>query len=661
MSYLIAALQNVQDGLGQDSSAVMQGAQNPLDTTIVSLLINELSAVPHDFALVLEDYHVIGLHEIHQMMAFVLEHLPPKMHLVLLTRADPLFPLARLRARGELFEIREKDLRFSFDDTAVFLRDIAGLNLSVQNVQVLQDRTEGWITGLQLAALSLQGRENPADLIHAFGGGHDYIVDYLIEEVLERQPDNLKIFLLQTSILSRLNGSLCEALTGQSDGEATLEHFEKANLFIVPLGDDYHWYRYHHLFAAVMTSRLRRLHPDQILDLHLRAANWFRHHDLFDEAIKHALAANDYQMVAEIVEGQARDLLHLGKLSTLLGWLGKLPPEIVNAHPVLSVDSAWVYLLIGELGPIEDYLASAEKNLDTLDDPDDLRGQIAAIRAYSAARQGQLDKAIDQAHVALELLPKDDFSVRCVVVFVLGEVYHFRQEMSRALVYLREASQLGEQTGNIHLAVAALSAIGDILGSQGHLAESEKAYYQALQRGSGRSGQPLPFTAGVHSNLAELHLAQRDLIGARKLAATGLELGKQWVNAESQVVCYLTLAQIEHLEGKPAEARTALEKAKRLAATNQLPPGREDQIKACETAILSVPTGGYNQGLLDPLSERELEVLGLFAEGLANQEVADRLFLSLGTVKAHSSNIYRKLDVRNRAQAIIRAGELELF
>ena len=257
-SYLIAALQNVQDGLGQDSHAVMQGAQNSSHSSIMSLLINELASVPYDFALVLEDYHVIVTHEIQQMMVFILEHLPPQMHLVILTRADPPFALARLRAKGELIEIREKDLRFTPDYTAVFLRDLAGLNLSGANVQMLQDRTEGWITGLQLAALSLQGRENPTELIRAFGSGHDYIVDYLIEEVLERQPHNLKMFLLQTSILSRLNGSLCATLTGQSDGEATLEHLEKANLFLAPLGDDSHWYRYHHLFADVMTSRLQR-------------------------------------------------------------------------------------------------------------------------------------------------------------------------------------------------------------------------------------------------------------------------------------------------------------------------------------------------------------------------------------------------------------------
>ncbi len=389
------------------------------------------------------------------------------MHLVMLTRADPRFPLPRMRARGELLEIRARDLRFSLAETAKFLRQMLGTDLSGENLQTLQSRTEGWIAGLQLAALSIQGRDDPSQLIAAFGSGHDYIVEYLIEEVLNRQPESLRIFLLQTSILGRLNGSLCDVLTERSDGDANLATCAKSNLFLTPLGGAYGWYRYHQLFADVMNNRLQRLYPDQVPDLHLRAANWFRQHNLFDEAIKHALAAYDYQLAADIVESQARNLLHLGKISTLMDWLDKLPPEIVNGRAVLSVDSAWVYLLIGMLEPIEEYLASAEKKLDDLADPDELRGQIAAIRAYSAARQGDLDQAIDHAHVALDMLPKDDFSVRCVVAFVLGEVYHFRQDIPQALTYLREASQLGEQVGNIHLAVGALNSLGDVLQTAG--------------------------------------------------------------------------------------------------------------------------------------------------------------------------------------------------
>ena len=242
LAYLIAALQQIQVGLGEDVLTLLHGGPPPT-AALLGILINELAVVPHEFALVLEDYHAIELLELHQMMVFLLDHLPPQMHLVILTRVDPPFPLARLRARGELVEVRARELRFSLADTTVFVREMARLTLSDETIEILFERTEGWITGLQLAALSMQGQENPAELVAAFGSERGYIVDYLIEEVLDRQPEDLCRFLLQTSILNRLNGPLCEALTEQPDGEATLEQLEKANLFLSPLGDEERWYR----------------------------------------------------------------------------------------------------------------------------------------------------------------------------------------------------------------------------------------------------------------------------------------------------------------------------------------------------------------------------------------------------------------------------------
>lgn len=662
LSYLIAALQNVQDGLGQDTGAMMHGAQNPTDESILSVLVNELSSIPQDFVLVFEDYHVIELRETHQMMIFLLDHLPPQMHMVILTRSDPPFPLARMRARGELTEIRARDLRFSHDEASMLLRNMVGSHLSKDDINILLDRTEGWITGLQLAALSIQGRKDASEMIASFGGGHEYIVDYLIEEVLELQPDGMKMFLMQTSILSRMNGSLCNALTGQSDGETTLENLEKANLFVNALGGEQRWYRYHHLFADVMNNRLQRFFPDQISELHLRAAKWFEQNAWYSEAIDHALAAKDYPLAAEIVESQAQDLLHKGSLSTLLGWLDQFPPEIVKGRPRLGIDSAWVYLLIGKLEQIEGFLTSAETKLNGLNDHNELRGQIAAIRAYAAAQRGNPDQAIELAHYSLEMLPKDDLSVRCVVAFVLGGVYYLQQDFENALSAMQEASQFGEQAGNIHLAVAALNAVAELLKLQGNLGETEKILYQAMHLGSGPSGKPLPITAGVHINFAELRLAQKDFEGARQYALTGLDMAEKIVNAEGQILCYLILAQVAHFEGKTVEAQSTLEKAKSLAVTTQLPPGREEQISACEKIILTTSVSEIGQSsLIDPLSEREVEVLKLLADGLSNQEIAEKLIISLGTVKAHSSNIYRKLDVRNRAQAVMVAREMNLL
>lgn len=662
LSYLIAALQNVQDGLGQDVSTVLQGSQNPLDPAILSLLINELSTVPNDFALVLEDYHEIEMRELHQMMVFILEHLPPKMHLVILTRSDPPFPLARLRARGELKEIRAKDLRFSLDDATSLFRDMVGMNLSEEHVRILTNRTEGWVTGLQLAALSIQGQENPSELVSAFGSGQGYIVDYLIEEVLNRQTKSLKLFLLQTSILHRLNGSLCNALTGLSDGEDTLDWLMEANLFVSSLGGEYRWYRYHRLFADVMYNRLQRLYPEQIPDLYLQAAKWFEQNNLITEAVEYALSADDLELASRLVKSNSGDLLRNGNIPTLLGWFKKLPEEIIKESPHLSIDRAWALLLAGNNDHIENYIAAAEDRAKTLNQFNELRGDFAAIRAYAASRKGDMEQAKDQAHKALEWLSKDDLTLHSVMAFVLGGIYYMHEDIPNALAAMQEASKAGEQAGNINVAVSALSAVGGLLVRQGKLVEAEKTYDRALKLGTGRSGQRLPIVSSVYAGLARLHLARKDFITARQFAQTGIELGEQWFNVDSQLGGYLTLAQVAHLEGNSNEAQSMLEKAKQLFATHTLTPDVSQHIADCEAFLHTSLSDHDTQGtMIDPLSVRELEVLSLFAEGFSNQEVAEKLIISLGTVKAHSSNIYRKLNVRNRAQAVISARELELF
>lgn len=661
LSYLIAAFQNVQEGLGQDVIAILQGSQNPLDSAIMGLLINELSLVSNDFALVLEDYQVIETHEIHQMMMFILERLPPKMHLVILTRADPPFPLARLRARGELMEIRAKDLRFSLKDAKAFLQDMVGLNLSEENVQILLDRTEGWITGLQLAALSIQGQVNPSELVAAFGSGQGYIVDYLIEEVLNRQTEPLKLFLLQTSILGRLNGSLCDALTGQPNGEATLDWLEKANLFVSSLGGERYWYRYHRLFEDVMNNRLRRLYPDQLSDLHRRAAQWYEQNNLFAEAIEHALSAGDFQLAAKIAESNALGLLQNGNISTLLGWFKRLPDDAIEDHPLLSIYCVWALMLAGRLDNIEKFISSAEEVARARNELGRLRGDIAAVRAYAASRQGDFERAKDQGHKALEWLTADNLTIRSVMSFILGGIYYMHQDLPNAFAAMEEASRVGELAGNINVAVSALSAMGSLLAGQGDLNEAEKTFERALKLSTGRSGQPLPIASSTYAGLARLHLARKNLQSARHFAHTGIVLGEQWENADSQAGSYLALAQAEHLDGNFAEAQSALDQAKRLAATHKLWVGFENDIANCEALLKIKPPSVVTQtSLLDPLSERELEVLRLFAEGLSNQEIADKLIISVGTVKAHSSNIYRKLDVRNRAQAVIAAREINL-
>src|SRR6202049_835240 len=314
LAYLVAALQTIAAHIGEGVLGMLQSSQ-PLPTeAILTALLNEITTLPDHFVLVLDDYHVIDARPVDVALTYLVEHLPPQMHLVIATREDPQLPLARLRARSHLTELRAADLRFTASEAAEFLNQVMGLSLSAEDIATLEDRTEGWIAGLQLAALSMQGHQDVPGFIRAFAGDHRYIVDYLLEEVLQRQPEPVRRFLLQTAILDRLNGPLCDAVTGQEEGNARLEALERGNFFVVPLDDTRHWYRYHHLFAEVLSARLMEEQPDQVATLHRRASAWYEQHGSVGDAIRHALEARDFARAADLVE---------------LGWpgMGRHAPE----------------------------------------------------------------------------------------------------------------------------------------------------------------------------------------------------------------------------------------------------------------------------------------------------------------------------------------------
>ena len=669
LSYLMAALQQIDQNIGNAAAVMLHSPQSPPMESMLTSLLNDLAKMvqgrqnQHPAILVLDDYHLIAAPPIHNAVTFLLENLPPCLHLVLVSRSDPPLPLSRWRVRGQLAEIRQADLRFTAVETAVFLNKVMGLSLTASQVDTLEARTEGWIAGLQLAALSMQGRDDVTTFVETFGGSHRFVMDYLAEEVIQGQPSDLQEFILQTSILKRLCGSLCGAVTCQAKSQDTLEQLETSNLFLIPLDDDRTWFRYHHLFADMMAGRLHRSSPEKVPELHQRAAGWFRQNSLFAEAVEHALLGNDLDLAAEIVESQALAQLKAGNLATLAGWLVEMPPHIILERPRLGIALAWVDLLTGRLEHIEEYLSAAERNLDGLSDSNALQGQIAAIRTYYAARLGQLDQAVAQAGVARELLPKDDLSVHCVVTFVLGGVHYLRQELPLAVEVMKEASQLGQQAGNTHVAVSALSSAADLLRQLGQLVDAEKAYLRALQIGSDRSNKPLPMAASVYSGLAALRLNQKAFDKSREYALTSLELGESWPNADSQVSCYLTLAQLEQLEGHPDQAEQALDKAKSLAANHQLGPGLAEQIADLDVALHASPFGDETDPgeLPELLNEHELKVLRLVAAGLSNREVGAELYLSVNTVKWHLKHAYEKLDVHSRVAAVTRAQELGLI
>src|SRR5439155_2347296 len=413
--------------IGAGVVAVLQSSQPPPTEAILTALLNDITAIPDPFVLVLDDYHLLDATPVDTALAFLVEHLPPQMHLVITTREDPQLPLARLRARGHLTELRAADLRFTPAEAAEFLNQVMGLSLSAADVATLEDRTEGWIAGLQLAALSIQGHQDVRGFIRAFSGDNRYIVDYLVEEVLQRQPEPVRSFLLQTAILDRLNGPLCDAVTSQEEGNARLEALERGNFFVVPLDDKRHWYRYHHLFAEVLSAQLLAEQPDQVATLHRRASAWYEQHGSAADAIRHALAAADFARAADLVELAVPAMRRSKQEATVLGWLKVLPDELLRCRPVLSVYYAGALLVGGELEGVEARLQNAERWLDTTADMGELAlapatemvvvdeeefrglaGSIAIFRAGLALARGDVVGTMKYARQVLDLVPEDD-------------------------------------------------------------------------------------------------------------------------------------------------------------------------------------------------------------------------------------------------------------
>ncbi|HEX6554273.1 MAG TPA: AAA family ATPase, partial [Ktedonobacteraceae bacterium] len=496
LTYLVAALQTIAPTLGEGVLGVLQSPQPPPTESILTALLNEITTLPDHFVLVLDDYHLIDAKPVDMALTYLVEHLPPQMHLIIATREDPQLPLARLRARSHLTELRAADLRFTASEAAAFLSQVMGLSLSAEDIAALEDHTEGWIAGLQLAALSMQGRQDVHGFIQAFAGDHRYIVDYLVEEVLQRQPEPVRSFLLQTAILDRLSGSLCDAVTGQEEGKARLEALERGNFFVVPLDDKRHWYRYHHLFAEVLSAHLLAEQPDQVGTLHWRASVWYEQHGSTADAIRHALAAFDFGRAADLIEMAIPAMARSRQEARVLGWLKALPDELVRARPVLSVHFAGALLLNGEIEGVEARLRDAEQWLDTKTDRNassalassaemvvmdeeefrGLAGSIAIYRAAIALALGDVANTMKYARRALDLVPEDDYHWRGSAAGFLGLAYWTSGDLEAAYRSYAECMALVQRAGYISDAIGCSIALADIRISQGRLREAMSTY-----------------------------------------------------------------------------------------------------------------------------------------------------------------------------------------
>jgi LuxR family maltose regulon positive regulatory protein len=807
LTYLVAGLQTIAAELGNGVLGVLQAPQPPPIESILITLLNEITTVPDNFVLVLDDYHVIDAKPVDEALTFVLEHLPPQMHLVIATREDPHLPLARLRVRGQLTELRAADLRFTPAEAAEFLNRVMGLNLSAEDIAALEARTEGWIAGLQMAAISMQGLPDASSFIQSFTGSHRFVLDYLLEEVLQRQPVEVQTFLLRTSILERLCGPLCDAVlyspsaSGQETaGQETLEYLERANLFIVPLDNERHWYRYHHLFAELLQQRLHQSASSGneegcVAEYHIRASQWYEDHHLEIEAFQHAAAANDIERAERIIEGKGIPLHFRGAVAAILDWLASLPKTVLDARPSLEVRYASLLLVTGQTTGVEDKLQAAEAALQGAEPDDqtrDLIGQIAAARATLALTRYQPEAMITQARRALEYLHPDNLLSRIRAIWTLGFAYQVQGDRAAARQAFTEAIAISQASGNTRFTIVATISLGVIQEFENHLDQAVETFRSGLQL-AGDHQQP--FENEAHLGLARIFYEWNNLEASEQHGQQALRLARQFDSViDRYVICEVFLARLKLALGDVAGAAAMLAEtgqsvrqnnfvhrlpevaaaqvlvllrqgdlaaAAQLGKTHELPISqarvflaqgdpsaalallsplrrqaeaknwqderlkvmvlqavalhahgeKEKAIQLLGEALALAEPGGFirifvdegapmaqllleaaslgvmpdytskllaafdaeaqksqsksglspAQALVETLSQRELEVLQLIAQGLSNHEICERLFLALDTVKGHNRRIFEKLQVKRRTEAIVRARELGLL
>jgi LuxR family transcriptional regulator, maltose regulon positive regulatory protein len=825
LTYLIAALQKVDASFGEEVLPVLQAFQIASIKEIWEILASQIVSDSCQIVLVLDDYHVIEAPIIHEGISFMLERMPACMHLVISTRADPPLSLSRLRVRGELVELRVSDLRFSSEEIADFLDLSIGKKLSTTDQVELKARTEGWIAGLQLAALAMQSlaEQAPDDeaslsaFVHRLSGSTRFIMDYLVEEVLQRLPEDSRSFLLQTSILERLTAPLCNAVTDRHDSQSVLDALEKTNLFLFPLDDERGWYRYHHLFADLLRGFLQHAQSSRIPKLHAKASAWYEGQGLVTEAIQHALKVPDPDEAARLMEKVALEMLLRGEVITIKNWSTWIRDEQVRQRPLLCVYFVWAFLVSEKVELAEHYLSLiSQDQIDSSPSTQHLQSHVIVAHSVLAFYRGDYENAIQFKRRAVEQQPPEQTHLRGVLAYSSGAAYEMIGEDEAAFQSLQEAKQISHVFGNRAAELSALKKLGDLQARRGQLHQAALSYRQSLQIGSIRDDQLLPVAAQPVYALGQLLYEWNQLEEAERYLLEGVELSRKlestfyllsnlqvlarvhWIQGDresalrmrreaeqimlefpphpsvaaraavQQMRMYLRMGEVQTAvrwaqsygqnwksghaypvelmtilwirvwiaQENASEAVKTLEQALPLARAagrwgvviellvlqalalameRQIPPAlaaleealrlaqpeeytrifldegepmarllrmayrskgkgsREYETKLLE-GLLSVEASALpvsaeissgkspdHPVLIDPLTERELDVLRMIAEGHSNQEIAEKLVITMGTVKAHLSHIYTKLDVRSRTQAIIKANELHLL
>ncbi len=585
LTYIVAALQTI----GVDAAGVLgalQSPQPPPVEAILKVLLNEIAACDRRFILVLDDYHAIDASAVDNALKVLLERQPEQMHLVIATREDPNLPLARLRVGGQLNELRVADLCFTLSEAEDFFKRGMGLNLSAEDVAALEARTEGWIAGLQLAALALQGTNaatsgsgtaggsGTAAFIKSFTGSHHFVMDYLMEEVLNQQPETVQTFLLHTSVLERLCAPLCDAVLGwdaaqQSDATAsaqqTLEFLLHANLFVFPLDSQRCWFRYHHLFADLLRQRLQQNFPALPDEIHRRASAWYEGNGMEIEAFQHAVAANDVERAARLMEGRGMPLHFRGAVLPVLNWLGSLPAPVLDARPALWVMYASALSMTGQINGVEEKLRAAETALQVGEEDAKTRnliGHIAAIRALLAATQYRVEDIISQSQRALEYLHPDNLPVRTATVWKLGIAYQLKRDCGAASQAYREAIAISQASGNTMIGASAAVGLGDVLEMENQLFDAAESYRRATQL-LGDAFQPVICLA--HLGLAHISYEWNDLDAAEQYGQKCLQFSQHMESIGAFAACQVVLARLRLLRGEADQAAEMLDQACQFA------------------------------------------------------------------------------------------------
>ena len=584
LNYLVAAIQEADNTIGNETTQLLAARQPASPESVLTSLINDLDTTGRELILVLDDYQFISSQAVHEEVAFLLEHLPKSLHLLVATRSDPLLPLARLRARGQMVELRAADLRFTETETAQFLNDVMGLYLDAESVAMFEKRTEGWIAGLQMAALSMQNRKDVHSFIEGFSGTNRYILDYLLEEVLARQSPEIQRFLLYTSILERLTAPLCDALilnnensqSIRSDGPildpsiSTLEYLEQVNLFLVPLDDGRIWYRYHHLFADLLRAQLQKsLDTESIAKLHIRAAEWHGQNGSILEAIYHAALASEPEMVEQFIKQNYMELVSRGEMSGMRFWIGKLDRELVYSRPWLCIYEAYSHSWFGELDKAAHLLEETEKRIrsDTSPDMQSIRGHLTYVKSRVTAMRGNIRQAIEFCLEARKLIPAGNLALQLDTRITLGYEYFLSGDYANASQHLNETIRIGTAVGAVINTVAASCVMARLCANQALLHKAYDSYQTAAQLIPNDDNQHLGARSLVEIGIADLSCEWNDLDVALVHMNEGIKLISMWDKADDLILAYITLARIHLAKANNREATEAVEKAFHLVRT----------------------------------------------------------------------------------------------